>query len=265
VSNGNQVAIITGAGGGIGRGIALQLVRAGWTIVVNDIGGGGEAGAPSSAEVTLQQVRAAGGQGIVVLADITCKEDRERLVQQTLDAYGRIDLLVNNAGIAPRQRVDMLETSEESMQEVLAVNLIGPFFLTQRVAQVMLELLAQGVIQQPRIINIGSVSAYAASTNRAEYCLSKAGVSMSTLLYAERLAEAGINVYEIRPGIIDTPMTAGVKDKYDRLIAAGITPIRRWGQPEDVGKAVVAIAEGYLPFSTGQVLDVDGGFHIQRL
>lgn len=254
-----KVSIITGSGGGIGRGIAVELARRGWTLVINDIGD------PAEARLTLSQVEAAGGCGMIVLADITSDDDRERLVQQTLNAYGRIDLLVNNAGIAPRQRTDMLEMSEQSMHEVLAVNLIGPFFLTQIVARKMLELLARKVVEQPKIVNISSVSAYAASTNRAEYCISKAGVSMSTTLYAERLAAAGINVYEIRPGIIETPMTAGVKEKYDRLLEGGVTPIRRWGQPEDIGKAVVAIAEGYLPFSTGQVLDVDGGFHIQRL
>ncbi len=255
----SKVALVTGSGRGIGRGIAAALAGSGWTVVINDIGD------LQAAQATLETVRAAGGEGKVILADITSAEERDHLVHATLDAYGRIDLLVNNAGIAPRQRNDMLEMSEQSMQEVLAVNLIGPFFLTQQVAKVMLDLVDRNIIQNSKIINIGSISAYTASTNRAEYCISKAGVSMSTLLYADRLACAGINVYEIRPGIIQTPMTVGVKEKYDHLIAKGLTPIQRWGQPEDIGKAVVAIAEGYLPFSTGQVLDVDGGFHIHRL
>jgi 3-oxoacyl-[acyl-carrier protein] reductase len=254
-----RVALITGSGRGIGRGIAIELARCRWTIVINDIGD------QEPPHLTLEQVQAAGSDGKIIMADITSTSDRERLVRDTLAAYGRIDLLVNNAGIAPRQRMDMLQVQPESMSEVLAVNLIGPFFLTQSVANVMLDLIARKVIEHPAIVNISSVSAYAASPNRAEYCISKAGISMSTTLFADRLAGAGINVYEIRPGIIETPMTAGVKDKYDRLIANGITPIRRWGQPEDVGKAVTAIAEGYLPFSTGQVLDVDGGFHIQHL
>ena len=247
-----KIAIVTGSGRGIGRGIAVELARVGWTIVINDIGD------PGPPAMTLQQVRAAGADGVIILADVASADDRERLVRESLQRYGQIDLLVNNAGIAPRQRVDILEVSEQSMQEVLAVNLIGPFFLTQLIAASMIDLVNRKVIEHPKIINIGSISAYTSSTSRAEYCISKAGVSMSTLLYADRLAGSGINVYEIRPGIIETPMTAGVKVKYGRLIADGITPIRRWGQPEDVCKALVTIAEGYLPFSTGQVIDVDG-------
>ena len=254
-----KIAIITGSGGGIGRGIAVELARAGWTIIVNDIGN------LEPPRITLDLVQAAGSDGRIILADITSAVDRERLVNETLDAYGCIDLLVNNAGIAPRKRMDILEVGEQSMNEVLAVNMIGPFFLTQLVAKKMIELIAKKIIEAPKIVNISSISAYTSSTSRPEYCISKAGVSMSTLLYADRLAEEGINVYEIRPGIIATPMTAGVKDKYERLIAEGFTPIKRWGQPEDIGKAVAAIAAGSLPFSTGQVIDVDGGFHIRRL
>ena len=254
-----RIAIITGSGRGIGRGIAIQLARVGWTIVINDIGN------PEPSQETLELVRAEGSDGMIVLADVTSSADRERLVDETLNSFGRLDLLVNNAGIGPRQRLDILETSEQSMNEVLAVNLIGPFFLTQLVARKMIELVDQKRVEHPKIVNIGSISAFTSSTSRAEYCISKAGVAMTTLLYADRLAKHGINVYEIRPGIIETPMTAGVKDKYDKLIAEGITPIQRWGQPEDIGKAITAIAEGYLPFSTGQVINVDGGFHIQRL
>ena len=199
------------------------------------------------------------------MADVTSAVDRERLIDETLNTFGRMDLLVNNAGIGPRQRLDILEISEQSMNEVLAVNLIGPFFLTQLVARKMVNLVDQKKVVHPKIVNIGSISAFTSSISRAEYCISKAGVSMSTLLYADRLAKHGINVYEIRPGIIETPMTAVVKEKYDKLIAEGLTPIQRWGQPEDIGKAITAIAEGYLPFSTGQIINVDGGFHIQRL
>jgi NAD(P)-dependent dehydrogenase (short-subunit alcohol dehydrogenase family) len=150
------------------------------------------------------------------------------------------------------------------MNEVLAVNTVGPFFLTQIVSKKMIELISQKIIDSAKIVNIGSMSAYTSSTNRAEYCISKAAVSMNTLLYADRLAAEGINVYEIRPGIIQTPLTEIVKDKYDKLISEGVTPIKRWGQPEDIGKAITAIAEDYLPFSTGQVIDVDGGFHMHR-
>jgi NAD(P)-dependent dehydrogenase (short-subunit alcohol dehydrogenase family) len=158
-----------------------------------------------------------------------------------------------------------LETSEASYDEVMAVNLKGPFFLTQQVARVMLDLLKTDKIQQPKIINIGSISAYTSSPNRAEYCISKAGLSMMTALFADRLAEYGINVYEVRPGIIETDMTSGVKEKYNRLIGEGLTPIRRWGQPDDIARAVVAIAEGDFPFSTGEIINVDGGFHLHRL
>jgi NAD(P)-dependent dehydrogenase (short-subunit alcohol dehydrogenase family) len=190
----------------------------------------------------------------------------DRLVDSTLDHFNSIDLLVNNAGIGPRERMDMLIVNEKSYDEVMAVNLKGAFFLTQRVANEMISLIEAGKIQNPKIVNIGSISAYTSSPNRAEYCISKAGMAMTTALWADRLAEYGINVYEIRPGIIETDLTSVVKDKYDQLILEdGITPIRRWGQPADIGKAVVAIAEGYLPYSTGEVINVDGGFHLSRL
>lgn len=254
-----KVALITGAGRGIGRGIAIALAGRGWGVVVNYRSDAG------AAAETVRLAEEAGGQAVAIQADIASSTDRERLVTETLEHFGRIDLLVNNAGIAPRRRVDILETDEASYDEVMAVNLKGPFFLTQRVARVMIELLAAKVIEQPCIVNIGSLSAYTSSTNRAEYCLSKAGLAMMTALYADRLAEYGIRVYEVRPGIIETDMTGPVREKYDRLIADGITPIRRWGQPEDVARAVLAIAEGYFPFSTGEVINVDGGFHLRRL
>lgn len=254
-----RTALITGASRGIGRGIALALAESGWSIVVNY-----HTNAEAAAE-TARSVEDAGAAAVAVQADVADAEDRDRMVGVTLEAYGRIDLLVNNAGMAPRQRVDILGTSEASYDEVMAVNLKGPFFLTQRVANEMIELLESGAIERPKIVNIGSLSAYASSPSRPEYCLSKAGVAMMTALYADRLAEYGINVYEMRPGIVETDMTRVVKDKYDRLIAEGLTPIRRWGQPSDVGRAVVAVAEGYLPFSTGEVINVDGGFHLQRL
>jgi 3-oxoacyl-[acyl-carrier protein] reductase len=255
----NKVAIITGAGRGIGRGIALQLARHGWKIVINDIGN------PEAPAETLDLVRKEGSDGLVVLANITAAAERKHIVDETIKAYGQINLLVNNAGIGPRVRMDMLEIGEESMIEVLAVNTIGPYFLTQLVSKKMIELISQKIIESGIIVNIGSISAYTSSTSRAEYCISKAAMTMNTILFADRLSAEGIQVFEIRPGIIKTPLTEIVKDKYDKLITDGLLPIKRWGLPEDIGKAIVAIAEGFLPYSTGQIIDVDGGFHIHRL
>ena len=250
-----RVALVTGASRGIGRAIAVALGGDGWTVVINY-----QANAEAAAQV-LAAVQVAGGQGLTIQADISATADRERLVGETLSRRGRIDLLVNNAGMAPRRRVDLLEATEASYDEVMAVNLKGPFFLTRLVAVAMIASPAAG----QTIVNIGSLSAYTSSTNRGEYCLSKAGIGMMTQLYADRLAEYGINVYEIRPGIIATDMTSAAREKYDRLIAAGLTPFRRWGRPEDVALAVQMIAAGRLPFSTGEVINVDGGFHLRRL
>lgn len=256
----SQVAIVTGSSRGIGRGIALSLAERGWTVVINYHSN------QEAANEARSLVEAAGGAAFIVQADISKREDLETLVDATLAEYGRVDLLVNNAGVGPRKRVDMLEVGEESYDRVMHINLKGPFFLSQRVANEMIRLLDQGLLRAPKIINIGSISAYTSSPARAEYCISKAGMSMMTLLFADRLAEYGINVYEIRPGIIKTDLTSVVKDKYDHLIFdEGLTPIRRWGEPEDVGKAVAAIAEDLFPFSTGEVFNVDGGFHISRL
>jgi NAD(P)-dependent dehydrogenase (short-subunit alcohol dehydrogenase family) len=255
----NQVALITGASRGIGRAIAMALGERGWGVAINY-----RENAEAASE-TLHSVEVAGGSGIPIQADITNADARERLVNETLARYGRIDLLINNAGTAPSQRADLLEVGEASYDEVMAVNLKGAFFLTQRVARVMIVQAQADAAAHPKIINIGSVSAYASSVNRAEYCISKAGMAMLTKLFADRLAEYGILVYELRPGIITTDMTGPVRQKYDRLIARGVTPIRRWGKPEDVARAVVVIAEGGFPFSTGQVIDIDGGFHLHRL
>lgn len=258
--NAGKVAIVTGSSRGIGRGIALALAEAGWAIVVNYHSN------RSAAEEAQREIEAAGSQATLVQADMANLGDLSRLVDETLARFSRIDLLVNNAGVGPRQRVDMLQVGEASYDEVMAINLKGPFFLTQQVANEMIRLLEAGTIRDPKIINISSISAYTSSPPRAEYCISKAGMSMTTTLWADRLAEFGINVYEIRPGIVKTDLTAVVKDKYDRLILdEGLTPIRRWGEPEDVGKAVAAIAGGALPFSTGEVINVDGGFHLHRL
>jgi len=254
-----RVALVTGGGRGIGSGIAVALGAAGWNVAVNYRGN-----AAAAAE-TVEMI-GAGSTAVAIQADIASAGDRAHLVNDVLAIFGRIDLLVNNAGMAPRRRVDVLEVSEASYDEVMAVNLKGPFFLTQLVASRMIALQRDRVISAPAIINIGSMSAYTSSPSRAEYCLSKAGMGMMTQVFADRLAEYGINVYEVRPGIIATDMTSAVKDKYDRLIHdEGLTPIRRWGQPADVAKAVVALAEGALPFSTGEVINVDGGFHLRRL
>ena len=252
-----QVALVTGAARGIGRGIAIALAERGWSVVINYRGNA------DAAQEALRRVEQAGGRGLIVQADVAIAEDRERLVARTLEHFGRIDLLVNNAGMGPRQRMDMLQVTEASYDEVMATNLKGPFFLTQRVARIMRDSIQS--VPHPKIVNIGSVSAFASSPNRAEYCISKAGIGMMTTLFADRLAEYGINVYELRPGIIETDLTSKVKEKYDRLIAEGITPIKRWGQPDDVARAVVAIAQDLLPFSTGEVINVDGGFHLKRL
>jgi 3-oxoacyl-[acyl-carrier protein] reductase len=257
-----NTALVTGASRGIGRGIALELARAGFRIAIN------YAGNAAAAAEALDLVKGAGGDGILVQGDVSLGADRERLVQQTLAAFGRIDLLVNNAGVAPAVRADVLDAGEESFDRLFAINLKGPYFLTQGVARQMLKQERDAAGFRGRIVNITSISAYTASINRGDYCMVKAGLAMMTKLFADRLAAEHINVYEIRPGVIATDMTGGVKEKYDKLILhdeRGITPIRRWGQPEDVGRAVRAIAEDRFPFSTGAVFDVDGGFHLQRL
>ncbi len=254
-----RTGLVTGSSRGIGRAIAIDLARHGWDIVVN------YRSDEQSAQETAQAVTQAGTRAVLIQADIGQLEQQPVLLERIREEFGRLDLLVNNAGIGPRQRVDLLKVSPESYDEVMAVNLRGPFFLTQAAANWMLELIQSGAIPGAKIINIGSISAYTASIERAEYCISKAGMGMLTALFAARLADQGIQVYEIRPGIIETDMTQGAKEKYDRLIGEGLTPIRRWGQPEDVACAVTAIAGGALEFSTGEIINVDGGFHLKRL
>lgn len=269
----NPTALITGASRGIGRGIALELAARGWDLVLNYARN--EAAAAATAEACRAAARARGREVRVLTAraDIARSEDRAALVDQARAEFARLDLLVNNAGVAPAVRADLLEAGEESFDAVLATNLKGPFFLTQAVARWMLETPDEtpktedgaGFPAGRAIVFISSISAYTASVNRGDYCISKAGLAMVVKLFAARLAEAGIGVYEIRPGIIATDMTAPVKARYDALIAQGLTPIRRWGTPADVGRAVAAIAQGLLPFSTGEVINVDGGFHLHRL
>ena len=256
----NRVALITGGSRGIGRGIALALAEIGYDLAINhydpnDI----------SAEQTAADIRALGRECHSWKGDVSKAEDRAALVENVRRAFGKINLLVNNAGVVPSERVDILEATEESFDRVMSINLKGPYFLTQAVAKWMLQERKGAPDSFLAIVNISSISAYTSSASRGEYCISKAGVSMATKLWADRLAEFGINVYEIRPGIIATELTAPVKDKYDKMIAEGLTPIKRWGTPEDVGKAVAAIARGDFPFSTGEIFDVDGGFNIRRL
>ena len=253
------VALVTGGSRGIGRGICLELSKCGHLVVINYERN------LDAAQATHDEIEKAGGQADILQGNVGEPAHRELMLNFVLETYGRIDLLVNNAGIAPKVRADILDTGEDSFDQLMHVNLRGPFFLTQQVAKNMINLIANKTIPRGTIVNISSISAYAASLNRPEYCISKAGLSMMTQLFAARLADHGINVYEVRPGIIETDMTASAKDKYDKLIAAGLTPIRRWGTPEDVGKAVAMIARGDLPFSTGEVINVDGGFHMKTL
>jgi len=260
-----KVALITGASRGIGRAIAIELARVNYDVMINyaaNQAAADEASVAVKAASVNDDVRVA-----TCRANIAESSDREKLLQETREQFGRIDLLVNNAGIAPEKRTDLLDATVESFDRLIDVNLKGPYFLTQSVARWMIEqrTSAEADDYRPAIINITSVSAYAASPERGDYCVSKAGLAMMTKLYAARLANEGINVYEIRPGVISTDMTAGVKAKYDRLIDADLTPIKRWGAPEDVGRAVAAIATGMFPFSTGEVINVDGGFHLRRL
>lgn len=260
------VAIVTGGSRGIGRGIALELARLGYDLMIAHFDFD-EQGRPDegNARNTQQQARDLGARCEALRVDISKAEDRAKLIEFTRSTFGRCNMLVNNAGVAPSKRLDLLEATEESFDRVMSINLKGPYFLTQMVANWMIAQKQRDPAGEYRIVNTGSISAYTSSPARGEYCLSKAGVGMMTALYADRLAEFGIGVFEVRPGIIKTDMTKVVTEKYDKLIAEGLTPIQRWGMPEDIGRAVGAIAEGRLDFCTGQVINVDGGFHLRRL
>lgn len=283
------VALVTGGSRGIGRGIAIALADAGFDVVVN------YASNRDAAEEVGKIIERAGRRALLVQGDISIAADREKLVDETYAKAGRLDLLVNNAGVAPKVRADILDAGEESFDRMIDINLKGPYFLTQLVARRMIQhrkgsgfgvgnsagekaassaslnpepqlLNPEPRALNPAIVTITSVSVYTASTNRGDYCVAKSGLAMMTKLFAVRLAEFGINVYEIRPGVIETDMTGPVKEKYDRMIFEdGLTPIARWGKPDDVARAVVALAAGALPFSTGEVINVDGGFHLRRL
>ena len=253
------VALITGGSRGIGLGIAEHLAKAGFNLAINGI--------RDEAAVTdvLNKLRAFGTEVIYCPGSIADTEARADILASVRAHFGQLNVLVNNAGIAPAVRADVLEATEESFDRVLTTNLKGPYFLTQTAAQWMIEQKTQNADFQGMIINISSISATVASVNRGDYCVSKAGLSMMTQLFAVRLGEFNIPVYEVRPGIIKTDMTAGVTAKYDTLIANGLTVQPRWGLPDDVGRAVAAIAGGGFPYSTGQIFMVDGGMTLGRL
>lgn len=248
-----KTALITGGSRGIGLGIAIQLAQRGFDLAINGVR------EQDAVADTIAQLKSYGGEVIYCRADVGDAMQRAEMLQRVTDHYGTLQVLVNNAGVAPKERKDILETTEESFDRLMNMNLKGAFFLTQAVANMMIRQ------QEGCIINVSSISATVASVTRGEYCISKAGLSMMTQLFAVRLGAHQIPVYEVRPGIIATDMTAGVKEKYDQLIGNGLLVQPRWGLPEDVGKAVAMLAAGDLPYSTGQVIMIDGGLTLPRL
>jgi len=254
-----RLALVTGAGRGIGLGIAKCLADEGCNLAINDVSEEREVAA------ALGEVGRRGGEVLYCRADVSDPAARTAMLQRIRDRFGRLDVLVNNAGVAPLVRADLLEASEESFERLMRINLQGPYFLTQAVARWMVQQRQADPATGRSIVNISSISATVASPSRGEYCISKAGVSMATKLWAARLGEFGIGVYEIRPGIIKTDMTAPVAAKYDKLISEGLCLQPRWGMPEDVGRAVAMLVRGDLGYSTGQVILVDGGMTVQRL
>lgn len=255
----NKVALVTGGSRGIGFGIAKELAKAGFDLAINGVR------EEKYALENLLELRKNTNQVIYVQGNIGIEKDRKHIYSEVISHFGQVHVLVNNAGIAPRERLDILDATEEIWEEVMEINLKGPYFLTQLFAR---HFIAQKVVNEAFeacIINVSSISAFIASVNRGEYCISKAGIAMATKLWATRLGEFDIPVYEIQPGIIKTDMTAGVVEKYDRLFEQGISLQKRWGSPEDVGKVAASMALGNMPYATGQVVIVDGGLHIQRL
>lgn len=254
-----KVALVTGAGRGIGLSIAARLAAEGCDIVVGDIH------EETVVAEALKSLRDRGAEVLYCRADVSKAEDRARMIQEIRARFGKLNVLVNNAGVAPKVRADILQATEESYEWVMKINLQGPYFLTQAAANWMVEQKKADPAFTACIVNISSISSTVASTSRGEYCISKAGVSMATMLWAARLGEFDIPVYEIRPGVIKTDMTAAVQAKYDKLIAEGLFVQARWGLPEDIGKAAAMLVRGDLAYSTGQVILVDGGMTIGRL
>lgn len=252
-----KTALVTGAARGIGQEIARILAGEGFYLFLADLS--------TEANETLQACKALGAEAEFIRCDIRDAAQRENLVQTIRTRVGRLDVLVNNAGINVQERKDLLEVGTEAYDRVMDTNLRGPFFLTQKIAGWMIRQKEAFPDRNPIVINIASLTSYAASVHMAPYCLSKSGVSMMTQLFAHRLAPHGIAVYEIRPGIIQTDMTSAVREKYNRFIREGGLPISRWGTPADVAKAVSALVQGFLPYSTGEVINVDGGFHLRKL
>jgi NAD(P)-dependent dehydrogenase (short-subunit alcohol dehydrogenase family) len=257
--NKKPVAVITGASRGIGRAVALSLAAEGFDIaaIARSVDSEGMG-------VLAEGIEKAGAEFFPIGLDISCTGCQTEVVANILERYGRVDFLVNNAGVAPLQRNDLLEMTEESYDRVMNINLKGPVFFAQKVAREMIWLKQQIPEYNPAIVFITSISAYMTSTNRAEYCLSKAGLTMASSVFAHRLAGEGIKVFEVRPGVIQTDMTVKVKDKYDKLIREGLIPQERWGMPEDLGKAVASLARGDWDFSTGMIFEVSGGMNIHR-
>lgn len=253
------VALVTGGSRGIGFGCAIALAKAGFNLAINGMRPQDQIAEP------IQQLQAAGADVVYCQGDIGSAEARAAMLQKIRSELGRLDVLVNNAGVAPKERKDLLEASEESFDYVVGTNLKGPYFLTQAVSNWMVAQRKKRPDGFFAIINVGSISATVASVNRGEYCVAKAGIAMMTALFAARLGEYDIPVYELRPGVTKTDMTSGVADKYDKLIADGLCVTRRWGFPEDVGKAVCALATGAFPYSTGQAIHIDGGLTLPRL
>lgn len=257
--NAVQVALVTGGQRGIGRSCALFLAEAGFDVVVMDLE------RTRDADETLSGIATHGRKGAFVEADLADLDHHPRLLQETVAAFGRLDCLVNNVGVSVMNRGDLLDVSIESFDRCMDINLRGTFFLTQRVARWMIDNPAAEGDPHRSIITISSSNARIVAIERGEYCLSKTGLAMMTKLFAVRLAEEGIGVYEIRPGIIHTPMTAKVEARYDREIAEGVSPIRRWGEPEDIGKTVATMASGGLPFTIGEAVRTDGGLYLRHL
>lgn len=254
-----KVALVTGGTRGIGFGIASSLTRAGFDLALCGVRD------ENQVRRAIETLTSVGRQVLYYQADVSKSEARKELIQNIRSDFGTLNLLVNNAGVAPKKRMDILEATEESFDWVFTVNMKGPYFLTQLAANWMIEQRKDHPDLDAAIVNISSISATVASISRGEYCISKAAIAMATQLWAVRLSEFGIPVFEVRPGLIDTDMTAAVKDKYDQLIKEGLIPQARWGTPEDVGEAVAALATGCLRYSTGQVIMVDGGMTLAQL